>query len=279
MNVKLKDNIEQITNQKIHGKKRSEQPLCILIGGLSGSGKTNLVKKVQKEYPERDFVVIDTDDYRTLHPDYKKLLETPEKAIFETSQFSNAIEEKLIEKAIKQQCDIISVTTLRATQAIQEMLYEPAIQAGYEMEVCLISVPIRESGLSAEKRYEKQIAAGECPRFTSMNFIEGSMQGIINTIQMLQQKREKPRIKVYHRGENENTLPIEYYHSQKSNNCYNCALEAFLHPIQKVREEEAKKQIEELYEIKRQRKANEIEYSSMKRLEELFDSGKEKSRE
>lgn len=275
----MEDRIEEITNQKIKGKKINEQPLCILVGGLPGSGKTNLVKKIQEEYPEREFVIIDTDDYRKLHPNYEKLLETPEKAIIETSQFSNEIEARLIKKAIKQRCDIISVTTLRATQAIQEMLYEPAMQSGYQVEVYLMSVPIRESGLSAEQRYEKQIIAGECPRFTSMNFIESSMQGIINTIQMFQQKEEKPIMKVYHRGENENAMPIQYYDSEKNGNRYNCTLEAFMNPIHKVTEEEAKKQIEALYQRKKQRLANEIEYSSIERLEEFFDIKTERNRD
>lgn len=275
----MEDRIEEITNQKIKGKKINKQPLCILVGGLPGSGKTNLVKKIQKEYPERDFVIIDTDDYRKLHPNYEKLLKTPEKAIIETSQFSNEIEARLIKKAIKQHCDIISVTTLRATQAIQEMLYEPAMQCGYQVEVYLMSVPIRESGLSAEQRYEKQITAGECPRFTSMNFIESSMQGIINTIQMFQQKEEKPIMKVYHRGESENAMPIQYYDSEKNPNRYNCTLEAFMNPIHKVKEEEAKKQIETLYQRKKQRFANEIEYSSIARLEEFFNTKTERNRD
>ena len=188
MTTDLNEVIENICNEKIKGKKINQQPLCVLLGGLPGSGKTNLVKQVQEEYKERDFVVIDTDDYRKLHPDYEILIKTPEKAISETSEFSNAIEAELIKKAFEEHCDIISVTTLRATEAIDKILYEPAIENGYRIEACIMSVPIIESGLSAQNRYEKQIANGECPRFTPMSFIESSFQGITNTIQMLYNK-------------------------------------------------------------------------------------------
>lgn len=41
---------------------------------------------------------------------YETLIETPEKAIAETSEFSNAMEAELIKKSIKEHCDIISVT-------------------------------------------------------------------------------------------------------------------------------------------------------------------------
>lgn len=275
MNENLKNTIENICDKKIKGMKINEQPLCILLGGLPGSGKTNLVKKVQEEYNERDFVVIDTDEYRKLHPDYKMLTKTPEKAITITSEFSNAIEAELIKKSIEQHCDIISVTTLRATEAIEKVLYEPAINAGYKIEACIMSVPISESGLSAQNRYEKQIEYGECPRFTPMTFIEDSFNGIKNTIQMLQNREDKPTIKIYRRGQNEKSMPIEYYNNKEENYMYRCALEAFLNPAKSLNTENAIKQLRELYQLKKRRSANNIEYASLERLQELFGIIKE----
>ncbi len=274
MNNNLNEVIERICNEKIKEKKINEQPLCVLLGGLPGSGKTNLIKKVQEEYEERDFVVIDTDEYRKLYPDYELLIKTPEKAIAETSEFSNAIEAELIKKAFEEHCDIISVTTLRATEAIDKILYEPAIKNGYRMQVCIMSVPITESGLSAQNRYEKQIANGECPRFTPMSFIESCLQGITNTILMFQNKKDRPIIKVYNRGQGENSMPIEIYNSQKQNHVYRCALEAFMNPIKNLNKENAIKQINELYKLKKTRSANIIEYSSLERLEELLGISK-----
>ena len=274
MNNNLNEVIERICNEKIKEKKINEQPLCVLLGGLPGSGKTNLIKKVQEEYEERDFVVIDTDEYRKLYPDYELLIKTPEKAIAETSEFSNAIEAELIKKAFEEHCDIISVTTLRATEAIDKILYGPAIKNGYRMQVCIMSVPITESGLSAQNRYEKQIANGECPRFTPMSFIESCIQGITNTILMFQNKKDRPIIKVYNRGQGENSMPIEIYNSQKQNHVYRCALEAFMNPIKNLNKENAIKQINELYKLKKTRSANIIEYSSLERLEELLGISK-----
>lgn len=274
MNNNLNEVIERICNEKIKEKKINEQPLCVLLGGLPGSGKTNLIKKVQEEYEERDFVVIDTDEYRKLYPDYELLIKTPEKAIAETGEFSNAIEAELIKKAFEEHCDIISVTTLRATEAIDKILYEPAIKNGYRMQVCIMSVPITESGLSAQNRYEKQIANGECPRFTPMSFIESCLQGITNTILMFQNKKDRPIIKVYNRGQGENSMPIEIYNSQKQNHVYRCALEAFMNPIKNLNKENAIKQINELYKLKKTRSANIIEYSSLERLEELLGISK-----
>ena len=272
MDKKVDDLIDDICTKKIESRKINEQPLCVLLGGLPGSGKTNLVRCIQEKYKNRDFVVIDTDDYRKLHPDYENLVKTPERAIKETSDFSNTIESELIKRAIERKCDIISVTTLRATETIDKILYMPAVKKGYKIEVCIMSVPICESGLSAQTRYEKQISNGECPRFTPMNFIETSYRGIINTIQVFQNKDDnKPIIKVYNRGKGENSMPREVYSSIKQTGRYSCALEAFMNPIRVIDDQIAIEQIKHLYRLKKSRNASEVEYCSLKRLEELFD--------
>lgn len=207
------------------------------------------------------------------------MIKTPEKAINETSDFSNKIEAELIKKAIEERCDIISVTTLRATEAINKILYEPAVKVGYRIEACIMSVPISESGLSAQNRYERQIADGECPRFTPMSFIETSFQGIRETIQMLQRKSDNPTIKVYNRGRGENSMPIEFYNNKEKNARYSCALEAFINPIKSLDNKNALEQINELYKIKKKRNADSIEYASLERLEKLFGVEKYKERE
>ena len=65
--------VVDICTKEVETKRTNSNPLCILIGGLPGSGKTNLVEQIKQEYQDREFVVIDTDDYRKLHPDYEEL--------------------------------------------------------------------------------------------------------------------------------------------------------------------------------------------------------------
>lgn len=270
--------IDEICTKEIKTKRINSNPLCILVGGLPGSGKTNLVKQIRQNYGDREFIVIDTDNYRKLHPNYEELKQTPEKAIEETSKFSNAIEAELIRMAIERHCDIISVTTLRATDAINSILYEPAIKQGYRVEACIMSVPIRESGLSAQSRYERQISEGKCPRFTPMDFIESSYKGIQATIKMLQGKEDKPLIRIYKRGIGQSSMPIEVYNSEDNETMYRCALEAFLNPSNSLNKDEANNQLKEIYNTKRKRNASLVEYCSIERLKELFGIVEEKEK-
>lgn len=71
--MKIEDIVEGICSQEIENRVINPQLLGILIGGLPGAGKTNLIRKVKKEYANRDFVVIDADNYRILHPNYMEL--------------------------------------------------------------------------------------------------------------------------------------------------------------------------------------------------------------
>ena len=276
MGEDTKDIVERICQREMNNKKLNEQPMCVLIGGLPGSGKTNLVEQVKSEHPDRDFLVIDADYYRKLYPRPDELQKSPETAIAKTINFANAIEAELIKKGIEGKFDIISVTSLRATAAIDSIVYEPAINSGYKMEACIMSVPVRECGLSAQNRYETQIEKKEFPRFTPMSFIEGSNSGIIKTILMLQGKRDRPVIKIYKRGKGENSMPIKYYDSTERSSKYRVALEAFMNPETAITPENASSQLKELYEKKENRGADATEYQSLERLEELFGIERDK---
>jgi len=46
----------------------------ILAGGQPGSGKTNLVETIKRDNPNVDFIVIDLDKYRIMHPDFKNII-------------------------------------------------------------------------------------------------------------------------------------------------------------------------------------------------------------
>ena len=93
---------------------------------------------------------------------------------------------------------------------------------------------------------------------------------------MLQEKEDKPLIRVYKRGMGQASMPIEVYNSQENEKVYRCALEAFLNSTNSLNKDEANNQLQEIYNAKRKRNANAIEYSSIERLKELFGIVKEK---
>ena len=49
INENINKIIEEICRKEIKGKKINNEPLCVLLGGLPGSGKTNLVKQIPEK--------------------------------------------------------------------------------------------------------------------------------------------------------------------------------------------------------------------------------------
>ena len=88
---------------------------------------------------------------------------------------------------------------------------------------------------------------------------------------MLQNKKDNPTIRIFSRGNGEYSVPTEIYNNSCPNTIYRSALEAFVNPKQQIDKKLAKEQIQVLYRLKQQRKASDIEYSSLKKLENLFE--------
>lgn len=270
-----KQKILNIYKATIENKRKNDRPLCIFIGGLPGSGKTNLIERVIEEYSDRDFIVIDKDKYRKFYEDNGELLKNPEHYIEKTRDISTQIEIEILQNAIKDRYDIISVSSMRATKDLESFTYRLVKEAGYDIGSCILSVPSIECALSAQRRYEKQIINNEVPRGASISFLKDVDRGIIETIRMLQSKHEKPFIKIYYRGEGEEELPIVAYDSRSSKN-YSCALEAFMNPPHRISTTQIKEQIDELYKSKRSRKAAPSEYEKIKEIEEFCEFKREK---
>ena len=149
----MKKDVEQFFLRAIKGKKRNIQPLCIFVGGMPGSGKTNLVEKIKKDYPQRDFIVIDKDEFRMLDPHYNEFIKEKKDIIEATREFSTTLEIEMLKTSILNGYDIISVSSMRATEDIENFTYRIAKNSGYNIGACILSVPVSECFLSAQDRY------------------------------------------------------------------------------------------------------------------------------
>ena len=49
------------------------QCIGILLGGQPASGKTNLIETIKRNRPDRQLVVINGDEFRAYHPNYKAI--------------------------------------------------------------------------------------------------------------------------------------------------------------------------------------------------------------
>jgi hypothetical protein len=90
----------------------SDNPVAFLLGGQPASGKSDLIKIIQATY-EENFLVINGDDIRCHHPDYKELIKNIEDFSRITQPYSNIFTENLINEAIKNNFNVIIEGTMR----------------------------------------------------------------------------------------------------------------------------------------------------------------------
>ena len=168
----------------------------IFAGGQPGSGKTNLVETIKRDNPNVDFIVIDLDKYRIMHPDFKNIIKQDKsKAAKLTNKFAFSVENEFIRYGLENNLNIINVSTLRNTDLIEETLKNKIIPKGYEIKVYILEVEPEKSYLSAKKRYEEQLKkSNEIPRLVTKEFHDNAYSGMKETIKMLEKLGVKIKI-------------------------------------------------------------------------------------
>lgn len=272
--MKTKDSIlNTLKMETIDNLKSDNSPLIIFLGGQPGCGKTSLISSVKSEYPNKEFCIIDADNYRQFHPDFENLKKHSTTAVIQTSKFANELELNLLTYALTQKKNIIHVSTLRATEIMLDFIHNYAIPSGYKVGICAMSVPFLESALSCEERYEIQISEGnDIPRFTSFDFMKSADDGFLNTIQILENDNNIDFIKIYRRCNLSH--PERIYSSTDINNNYSNALNA-INSNRTFQQEhtsfnDVQKRLQILYALKKNRNANLIEFESLSKISNLL---------
>ena len=180
----------------------------IFAGGQPGSGKTNLVETIKRDNPNVDFIVIDLDKYRIMHPDFKNIIKQDKsKAAKLTNKFAFSVENEFIRYGLENNLNIINVSTLRNTDLIEETLKNKIITKGYEIKAYILEVEPEKSYLSAKKRDEEQLKkSNEIPRLVTKEFHDNSYRGMKETIKMLEKLGVK--IKICKRAKSKELPPI-----------------------------------------------------------------------
>lgn len=269
------EKVQRLVEEKIQGIPEDKDPVAILIGGLPGAGKTNLVKKIMEENPEKSFVVIDSDDFRKHTPNITELMKTtPQDAVNHSIMFANMVEEELIKAAIDRGISFISVTSLRATDALNDLICIPARKKGFRFEIAAMVARIDECLLTTQMRYEEQIDKGQFPRYVTRDYMHLAYTGMLRSLDYF--SKQMP-IKLYKRGKGEDSLPVNVFDSTK-NLAANMNMSAIYNMCtqRSLGEKEFLQAIQKLRMIKEGRNADKLELDDLDDLEKAFDSDRQK---
>lgn len=174
-------------------------PYVVFVTGISGSGKSTLIKGL-----EGNFIKIQADNYRKLHPHITQIKEKigRDEAYKKTGNYSFRFALQLKNKAIEQKLNVVFEATFSKQETAQSLL-NSFIENNYKIFVVKLPIDIELSIERNISRYqEKQAQEHTIPRMTSREDIEK----MANSYELTLNEISKRGIKIIDRTELEHLL-------------------------------------------------------------------------
>ena len=176
---------------------KDNNPLAVLLGGQSASGKGAIVDFVINEHPDKSFLIVNGDNYRIYHPQYKELIKNDILNFSEKTQaFSNVFTENLINDAIANKYNIIIEGTMRNadTSINTANLFK---NNGYNVEAHVIATNPLLSEINLYCRYAEEVSKFGAGRLADVKIHNQASRGMNNTADDLFRKKAVDKITIY----------------------------------------------------------------------------------
>ena len=179
----------------------SKNPLVIVVGGQSGSGKTALINYSSQLSTKREFVQIDNDFFRGFHPDVNKIKrDHPDYYVTATDQLGLGITAEVIKYFTENRYNIILHQTLKSNRVVDDAITK-FIDAGYTVGVRAFAVPYFESKMSQIERCEGQIETLGFCRHVAKADHDIALEGLPNTVGYIEESGKYDFVQIFKRGQ------------------------------------------------------------------------------
>jgi hypothetical protein len=192
---------EEIVPQHLADLTPQPSPVVVFVGGQPGAGKTattNIVKHALRARGEPAHIC--GDFYKTHHPDYEELLGADETTAGAYTRLdSRAWHEKAEQYALNHRADAVVETALADPNEFAETARRFR-QAGYRVEVVMMSVPEAWSRLGILDRFERQQRELGTGRWVSADNHDRCYRGMAETAGRIDRDRLADLVMVIRRG-------------------------------------------------------------------------------
>lgn len=189
----LKENI-------FSGRTPSPQPRAIILGGQPGAGKSRVLDTSAADFPGRNVVILNGDDYRRWHPLSNEILDTDEENYARlTDPDVREWTRRLLDEAVKERLNIVFESTMRSPEPITTTL-ENLRKAGYLVTARVMAVHRFESITGIFARFEQQKAALGHGRMAPLSIHDEAYTGLLDTLDSIQERKAADRIHILSRS-------------------------------------------------------------------------------
>ena len=163
---------------------QQKHPLAVLLAGQPGAGKTELSTMLLSGM-RGDAAVINGDDYRRYHPNYRKLYAAyGSDSVSMTSAFSSAVTEGLIRQLSNAGRNLVIEGTGRTVE-VPRFTAELLTGKGYRVEIAVIAARPEVSLASTLLRFYQMNEGGTIPRSTALEAHDGIVRALPGNLDAL----------------------------------------------------------------------------------------------
>ncbi len=179
------------------GREPEGRPVAVLLGGQPGAGKSRAAQFARELY-DHPLVVVNGDDFRALHPDFKRLQrDDPEQMPRVTQAVSAPLVERSIDYAKEHRVSMLVEGTFRDS-AVALRTAAALSEAGFKVHAVALAVPPAVSYASTLGRfYETQ--GTDQSRWTPREAHDVAVAGMPSTVEALGQSADVARVSVLDR--------------------------------------------------------------------------------
>lgn len=178
-----------------------ETPAAVILGGQPGAGKSAMIAQAAQDFREAGGIVrIIGDNLRSFHPGYEELQRRDDRtAAFYTDRDSGRWIEMAIADAARRRCNVVVEGTMRLPDKVAETL---ALFRGngYATDARALAVSPELSALGILQRFVAQKEDRGFGRMTSRQAHNAALDGMLDTLDRIQDERLSDRLTIYQRG-------------------------------------------------------------------------------
>lgn len=218
----------------VKGKPSKANPVCVIIAGQPGAGKTGLSKYTKAHFP--DAVMLDIDDFRFYHPNIKEIIDNyPECFAPTTNKFISKVSGYVTDMLIEGRYDVIAHKTLKNILILDDTII-PMKNAGYNVFVNAYAVNGIVSKLSAVERTQEERQKFGYNRVISNQFHDDAYNNMVGIIVEAMKRNLLDSVQVFMRGETETEPVIVYMQNQDGISVEPTLCEYYSRPVGSVGE-------------------------------------------
>ena len=191
INDLISDTLLEVWNNEILKKNQAStpnqpKPQAFVLGGQPGAGKASM-SQVTSERLDKNVVIINGDDFRKYHPEYRSLQkEQGQDAPKYTAEFAGKMTEAILKKAIDEKYNIIIEGTFRTSETPIKTL-QHFKDSGYKTHVLIQTCHQSISWQTCLDRYERMLHDNpKEARFTDKKHHDVVVQNLAKNIQEVQ---------------------------------------------------------------------------------------------